>query len=508
MSTLIAWVISVGGALVTAAVLRYIALVADRTRRETERCATGDLSGGLTPARIPPFSRLTAGIVLVLNLLQLFARDTRVAAQRVEAALREVITTVGRIRDTGQAVLQESGQLAEMTVSAAGSAGEARRSTEEARQMAGEISTAVRRLSEQGRRTLELAERGTLTVDGVVQAMGGIHESFSVLEERTVRLTEATREVSTVLATIADISRQTSLLALNASIEAARAGEQGRGFAVVAGEVQGLASSTARSVETTYTLLGRVGQSVNETLAAIQAEKDQLAEGAAKVGEIGRDFQEIHGAVAATDDLVTRVSGQVGDTNAVLERVAGAVEDLAALNERLSRLAGRVRQSIESQQESVATTEEACGVLDLVFHDLADLTHQIKLPRGKAGDPGRLGPEEAATLLQALAARPELVDWRKENHLTAFRRVRLAHPQLEALWSVALNGDLVASVPSAGLKNAAERPWWREASAREVYRSQPYISTITQEECVTVTVAVRDPRNGKVGILGADLRLA
>lgn len=49
-------------------------------------------------------------------------------------------------------------------------------------------------------------------------------------------------ELAEIVDNIGAVTRQTSMLALNASIEAARAGEQGNSFAVVANEVKALSA--------------------------------------------------------------------------------------------------------------------------------------------------------------------------------------------------------------------------------------------------------------------------
>ena len=63
------------------------------------------------------------------------------------------------------------------------------------------------------------------------------------------RLRESSAAIGNVINLIAQIARQTTLLALNSTIEAARAGAAGKGFAVVATEVKALAVQTQSATE-------------------------------------------------------------------------------------------------------------------------------------------------------------------------------------------------------------------------------------------------------------------
>ncbi len=139
------------------------------------------------------------------------------------------------------------------------------------------------------------ATEGSKVLDQAAQAMAAI--------------TQSSRQITAITATIDSIALRTKLLALNAAVEAARAGEQGRGFAVVAGEVGGLAQQSAQAtreiraiittslsqvdsgsqwVSASSQALGQivaVAQQVSDTVASIAEASEQQLTGIAQVNE-------------------------------------------------------------------------------------------------------------------------------------------------------------------------------------------------------------------------------
>lgn len=87
-------------------------------------------------------------------------------------------------------------------------------------------------------------------------SMKALSDISTQINQTNDSITEIDQAVELILA----ISKQTSLLSLNASIEAARAGEMGRGFAVVAEEIRNLADQSAQGAE----MIRNLAQTITE----------------------------------------------------------------------------------------------------------------------------------------------------------------------------------------------------------------------------------------------------
>ncbi|HTB03340.1 MAG TPA: methyl-accepting chemotaxis protein [Bradyrhizobium sp.] len=155
------------------------------------------------------------------------------------------------------------------------------------------------------------------------------------------RLRESSAAIGNVVALIAQIARQTTLLALNSTIEAARAGTAGRGFAVVATEVKALAVQTQHATE-----------EITRKIEALQRDAagsvDAVHRIAQAIEAIRPVFENVNGAVAEQNET----TGTMSDNAAATSRFIVAVGDSAAEIDSAARQA-------EAHGERVASAGKA-----------------------------------------------------------------------------------------------------------------------------------------------------
>jgi methyl-accepting chemotaxis protein len=135
------------------------------------------------------------------------------------------------------------------------------------------------------------------------------------------RLKESSAAIGNVVNLIAQIARQTTLLALNSTIEAARAGVAGRGFAVVASEVKALAVQTQNATE-----------EITKKIDALQKDAAGSVDAVHRISQaieaIRPVFETVNGAVTEQNQTTSEMSDNVATASHFIVSVGDSAAEI------------------------------------------------------------------------------------------------------------------------------------------------------------------------------------
>ena len=249
-------------------------------------------------------------------------------------------STVKGIQQVADEVANGSEQVSESSM------GLAQSSTEQAA-VTEELTATITSISEQVAQNARNAEE----ISDKVKNLGGEivigNEKMQEMVQSMNEISDASKEIGKIIATINDISAQTNLLALNASIEAARAGEAGKGFAVVADQVSVLAAQSSEAAK----------------------ESSQLVETSVKAVEKG---------IVIVDDTAKQLENVVSGSNLITSEVNEVAQALSAQNDSFEQINEGVEQINNNVQNNSATEQECAAASQQMRSQAANLDGLIR----------------------------------------------------------------------------------------------------------------------------------
>lgn len=211
-----------------------------------------------------------------------------------------------------------------------------------------EISTTIADISAGAKETAVAAEEvGKITNQAGAQ-LGISMENVKDLSVSMERISEDSKQIGTIIATIENIAFQINILSLNAAVEAARAGAAGRGFAVVAEEISSLASKSDEAAKATKELIESSAATIVEGSKVMNKVSDALDRTGVLAQDVTVKMEEVVEAVEKQTLSMEQVATGVEQISAVVQNNSATSQECAAASEELSSQSSMLKELISS----------------------------------------------------------------------------------------------------------------------------------------------------------------
>lgn len=431
--------------------------------------------------------------------------ESVVISDQLNAAVDEVDQSVGHLTEIADQSVSQEQTLRARSSLAMNRIEEAFSALQEVASAAEQISGASTHLSTKSKETKEIVLDVCRSLTNTDQVMSDLSTHNHSMEQHIRQLIEQTSHIYEINQFIQEIVSQTSLLALNASIEAAHAGEYGRGFSIVAQQMKKLAEQSGEAVKRSTEMVEKIEQGVKLVVNAVDMEKTSVERGVAEMTVNKERMDIIFSRINEVDQLVEQTSAASKQQTGHMSNSTIMLKDVVeAVNETLQSVDGTLKMT-QKQREQIGSLNRISRNLQQSSNDLSKAIEQVGVKR--INQATKVNVAAIQEWLKRAAADTELAALEESSHQSRLTALLQSKSDIEAIWSNRSDGSFVFSLPEAGLLNAKGREWWKQAITGQSFQSEVYVSAITKQPCLTVSVPIRNPAGQVIGVIGADISI-
>lgn len=452
---------------------------------------------------------LTDGLAASIN--QIVSQEKRVicevaaVAQKNKILAEQLSKNIELNESTAQAVADTISHIAENASEQAEKSNQARTASQEMAEYSAQISSDAEATLLTAESMTKAAEKSRITIGDLINRMALTAKSSKDTAEEIQALEEEARRIDTIVAAVTDISQRTNLLALNAAIEAARAGDAGKGFAVVADEVRKLAEQSSQSAGEINRLLDGIVNRINEISHRAISSSEQVSNDVAAADESRTALNTVNKAIEDTYEAINRIREVADKSSTSAEKVDNSMDDINGSIQQTAAGAEEVSASAEEQSASMQELSTMAATLNTLSGEVTTYLDNF-ISGVKIGEAERKLVAAGHEVLRQTADKLNQQNIPMDKASEYIRSVCAQHPEYEYIGVLNQKGDMIsANVPIVGVQNYVHRPYFKEAMKGSSYCSEPYISNVSFNYCLALSIPFKDARGSITGVIMADL---
>ncbi|MCE1190077.1 MAG: methyl-accepting chemotaxis protein [Ignavibacteria bacterium] len=288
-------------------------------------------------------------------------RSLNTMGQRLRTVIAESKDSIEVLSNATNKIFGAVSQLSASSNETATAIGETTVTIEEVKKTSEVLSRKAREINTIAQRASEISETGVRSTEDTIRGIQNIGNQMEIIGESIIKLTEQSRAIGDIIASVNDLAEQSNLLAVNAAIEAARAGEHGKSFVVVAQEIKSLAQQSKQATAQVKSVLNDIQNAINATVLATEQGEKIVNAGVTLSEQTREAIRNLTDTITMFTDISIQTNASSQEQFIGMEQVAIAMDNIkvassqnAIITRELESSARNLQMLTEKLHETIA----------------------------------------------------------------------------------------------------------------------------------------------------------